>query len=168
MIPTLRLYLLLLPGAALVAGVAFTPLMLWVAVAYLVVVAVLAVADYLLTDRPTVLEVERIHDSRLSLGANNPVTILIASRARRPLTLQIRDEHPDDIPADATILVGKVEPFALLEVRYHLRPVRRGDYDFWRHQCTLFQCVWHICAASAVSGSSIVQSVSERAGYSQV
>lgn len=130
MIPTLRLYLLLLPGAALVAGVAFTPLMLWVAVAYLVVVAVLAVADYLLTDRPTVLEVERIHDSRLSLGANNPVTILIASRARRPLTLQIRDEHPDDIPADATILVGKVEPFALLEVRYHLRPVRRGDYDF--------------------------------------
>jgi uncharacterized protein (DUF58 family) len=130
MIPTLRLYLLLLPGAALVAGVALTPLMLWIAVAYLVVVAALVVADYLLTDRPAALEVERIHDSRLSLGANNPVTILIASRARRPLTLQIRDEHPDDIPADATIVTGKVEPFALLEARYHLRPVRRGDYTF--------------------------------------
>ncbi|GIW01556.1 DUF58 domain-containing protein [Roseiflexus sp.] len=130
MIPTLRLYLLLLPGAALVAGVALTPLMLWIAVAYLVVVAALVVADYLLTDRPAALEVERIHDSRLSLGANNPVTILIASRARRPLTLQIRDEHPDDIPADATIVTGNVEPFALLEARYHLRPVRRGDYTF--------------------------------------
>lgn len=130
MIPTLRLYLLLLPGAALVAGVTLAPLMIWIAVGYLAVIATLAFADYLLTDRPAALEVARIHDSRLSLGASNPVTIRITSRARRPLTLQIRDEHPDDIPADAAIVSGKVEPFATLEVRYHLRPVRRGDYAF--------------------------------------
>jgi uncharacterized protein (DUF58 family) len=130
MIPTPRLYLLLLAGAALVAGVAITPLMLWIAIGYVVVVAALVIADYLLTDQPAMLEVERIHDSRLSLGASNPVTLLVASRARRPLTLQIRDEHPDEIPADATILAGKVEPFALLEARYHLRPTRRGDYAF--------------------------------------
>jgi uncharacterized protein (DUF58 family) len=101
MIPTLRLYLILLAGAVLVAGAAITPLMIWIAVAYLTVVAVMVGADFLLTDRPTVLDVERINDSRLSLGASNPVTILIASRARRQLILQIRDEHPDEIPADS-------------------------------------------------------------------
>jgi uncharacterized protein (DUF58 family) len=130
MIPTLRLYLILLAGAVLIAGAAITPLMIWIAVAYLTVVAVLASADFLLTDRPAVLDVERINDSRLSLGASNPVTILIASRARRRLILQIRDEHPDEIPADVTVLSGAVDPFALLEVRYHLRPLRRGDYMF--------------------------------------
>jgi uncharacterized protein (DUF58 family) len=93
MIPTLRLYLILLAGAVLVAGAAITPLMIWISIAYLTVVAVLVGADFLLTDRPAVLDVERINDSRLSLGASNPVTILIASRARRRLMLQIRDER---------------------------------------------------------------------------
>ncbi|NWG22367.1 MAG: DUF58 domain-containing protein [Chloroflexi bacterium] len=130
MIPTLRLYLLLLIGSTLVAGMALAPVLLWLAVAYIGAVAALVVADYLLTDRPSTLDVERLNDSRLSLGANNPVTILIGSRARRRLTLQIRDEHPHEIHADATILTGAVMPFALLEARYHLHPLRRGDFAF--------------------------------------
>lgn len=130
MIPTLRLYLLLLLGAALVAGIALAPALLWVTVAYLIIIGGFVLADYLLTDRPDALDIERVNDSRLSLGAANPVTILIGSRARRRLELQIRDEHPYEITADSTILNGAVAPFALLEARYHLHPLRRGDYQF--------------------------------------
>jgi uncharacterized protein (DUF58 family) len=42
----------------------------------------------------------------------------------------LRDEHPHEIPADAVILGGQAAPYGLAELRYHLRPVRRGDFAF--------------------------------------
>jgi uncharacterized protein (DUF58 family) len=130
MIPTPRLLLLLLLGSLLVAGVALAPAMAWVAVAYLLAVAGLVVADALVTTRPREVEVERINDTKLSLGADNLVTLLVANRGRRRLRFQLRDEHPHQIPADATFLAGEAAPYSLTELRYHLRPVRRGDYAF--------------------------------------
>ncbi|MFO7167552.1 MAG: DUF58 domain-containing protein [Chloroflexota bacterium] len=130
MIPTPRLLLLLLLGSALVAGIALVPALAWLAVAYLVAVAALVTADALVTARPRAIEVERINDTKLSLGASNPVTLLVANRSPRPLRFQLRDEHPHEIAADATILAGEAPPFGLCELRYHLRPARRGDYAF--------------------------------------
>ncbi len=60
MIPTFRLLLFLLLGSLLVAGVALSPALLWLALAYLAAVGGLVVADYLLTTRPGDIEVERI------------------------------------------------------------------------------------------------------------
>ncbi|HWQ13740.1 MAG TPA: DUF58 domain-containing protein [Roseiflexaceae bacterium] len=130
MIPSLRLLLLLLLGSTLVAGVALLPALLWLAVAYLLAVAALVAADALVTTRPQAIEVERINDSKLSLGAQNLVTLLIANRSARSLRFQLRDEHPLEIPADAVILSGAAAPFGLAELHYHLRPLRRGDFAF--------------------------------------
>lgn len=130
MIPSPRLLLLLLLGAALVAGIALAPALAWLAVAYLVAVGALVAADVALSARPRELEAERFHDARLSLGADNPVTLLVTNRSARALRLQVRDEHPHEIAADTTILQGQVAPFGLAELRYHLRPARRGDYAF--------------------------------------
>jgi len=130
MIPTFRLLLFLLLGSLLVAGVALSPALLWLALAYLAAVGGLVVADYLLTTRPGDIEVERINDTKLSLGAENMITLLLANRGRRPLRFQLRDEYPYQFISDATIIAGEVAPFDIHEVRYHLKPLQRGDYTF--------------------------------------
>jgi uncharacterized protein (DUF58 family) len=130
MIPTPRLLLLLLPGSVLVAGTALASGLLWLALAYTIMVAVLVGVDYLLTTKPNDLEVERICDTRLSLGAENLVTLLIANRGQRSLDLLVRDEFPYQFPSDQAQLRGQVAGFGLLELRYHVRPLQRGDYIF--------------------------------------
>src|SRR5215207_10897482 len=130
MLPTFRLLLFLLLGSLLVAGVALVPALQWLALAYLVAVGGLVVADYLATTRPHQIEVERINDTKLSLGADNLVTLLLANRSGRPIRLQVRDEYPYQFVSDATILAGEIAPYDIHEARYHVRPLQRGDYTF--------------------------------------
>lgn len=130
MIPTLRLYLILLIAALLVAGVALESNLVWLALAYMLLVAVLVAADVLLTPRPNTLEPERIHDNRLSLGVDNLVTLLIANRGARPITFTLRDEYPYQFQCQSVTLNGTAQPFELCELRYHVRPLQRGDYQF--------------------------------------
>lgn len=130
MIPTFRLLLFLLLGSLIVAGSAIVPVLSWLAVVYLCVVGVLVAVDYVLSLRPHELDIERIHDTKLSLGAENLVTVLIANRGRRSAHFQLRDEYPYQFISDATILAGDVAPYEVYEGRYHLRPLQRGDYQF--------------------------------------
>ncbi len=130
MIPTLRLLFFLLLGSAIVAGAALAPVLLWLAVGYLIVVATLVAADYVISPKPDELEVERINDTKLSIGAENTITLLISSRSQRPLQVQLRDEYPHQFKSDAIILDSRVLPFEVAEARYHVRPNQRGDYQF--------------------------------------
>src|SRR5918911_1363328 len=107
MLPTARLLVFLLLGSLLVAGVALVPGLLWLALLYLVAVAALVVADYLITPRPNEIEVERINDTKLSLGADNLITLLLANRGRRSFSLLIRDEYPHQFIADDPLLRGE-------------------------------------------------------------
>jgi uncharacterized protein (DUF58 family) len=129
-IPTPRLLLFLLLGATLVAGVAFAPVLVWLALLYLVAVAVVVVVDYRATPRPDQIEAERIHDSKLSIGADNQITLLLTNRGARPFDLTLRDEFPDAFSASAQLLRGTLPGYELLELRYTVRPPRRGDYAF--------------------------------------
>src|SRR5215470_10101683 len=130
MIPTFRLLLFLLLGSLLVAGVALAPALIWLALGYLAAVGALVAADYLISARPAEIEVERINDTKLSLGADNLVTLLLANRSRRPIRFQLRDEYPYQFVSDATILSGEIAPYDIHEARYHVRPLQRGDYRF--------------------------------------
>src|SRR6266511_3954368 len=64
MIPTFRLLLFLLLGALLVAGVALAPVLLWLALAYILAVGALVAADYLETTRPDEIEPYDVHEAR--------------------------------------------------------------------------------------------------------
>src|SRR5262245_18175087 len=130
MIPTLRLLLFLLLGALLVSGVALAPALLWLALTYIMAVGALVATDYAVTTRPAEIEVERINDTKLSLGAENLITLLLANRGQRPVRFQVRDEHPYQFIADATVLAGEIAPYDIYEARYHLKPLQRGDYTF--------------------------------------
>src|SRR5262245_12234230 len=130
MIPTFRLLLLLLLSSLLVAGVALASALLWLALAYVLAVAALVGVDYALTAKPGEIEVERINDTKLSLGADNLITLLLANRSRRPIRCQVRDEAPYQFIADTTIIAGEIAPYDIHEARYHVKPLQRGDYRF--------------------------------------
>ncbi len=130
MIPTRRLLMILLLGAVPMAGASLAPPLLWLALAYFLAVLALVVADVIFTTRPDQIEAERINDSRLSLGAHNLITILLANRSQRPVRFRMRDEYPYQFPSDAVFLEGEIAPYDIFEARYHVRPLQRGDYQF--------------------------------------
>lgn len=130
MIPTLRLLLILLLGAVPIAGASFFPALRWFALFYFLVVLALLITDVILTPRPNQLEVERLNDSRLSIGADNLITVLLANRSPRPVTFTLRDEYPYQFPSDAQFIEGELLPYDIFEARYHVHPHRRGSYTF--------------------------------------
>jgi uncharacterized protein (DUF58 family) len=130
MLPSRRLLLLLLLGALPIVGASVAKPLVWVAVLYFLVVVVVVVVDVLLTPSPDALEVERLHDSRLSLGADNLITVRVTNRSARLLHGTIRDEYPYQFPCETVYLTGTILPYAQYEARYHVRPVQRGDYQF--------------------------------------
>ncbi len=127
---TLRGFLLLLPAALLIALTAFTP-WLWAATAvYLLLACVLILLDRYQARDISRFQATRQHDSKLSLGADNPITLTVSQRDARTTHLWVRDEPPDPFgvaePLFETHLHGR-EPW---QTSYHVRPRRRGDYTF--------------------------------------
>lgn len=112
--------------ADLIAGAALlTPLLL-------LGVLALALADLRHTAPPDRLAVRRLVAERLSLGAENVVSVTVLNRGPRPLALRLRDEHPPAFRASAETLAGVVVPGRELRLRYTVTPPRRGDYRFGR------------------------------------
>lgn len=130
MIPTPGLLVLLLLGAVPLAGATLVPPLRWLALVYVLAVIGLVLLDVLVTPRPELIEAERLNDTRLSLGAENLITVLLANRSPRALHVTVRDEYPYQFPADRMTLTGTLPPYDILEVTYHVRPVQRGDYHF--------------------------------------
>ncbi len=130
MLPSRRLLWLLLLGALPLAGASLAKPLVWLAGLYFLVVVVVVVVDVLITPQPDALEVERIHDSRLSLGAENLITVLLANRSARPIPCTIRDEYPYQFTSETVYIQGTIPAYDVFEARYHVRPVQRGDYQF--------------------------------------
>jgi len=127
---TRRFLLLVLLAAVPVAASAYLPWLLYAGVGYGALVLGLVLADYALSPRPGDFELGREHDTRLSLGAWNPIRVTVRSRARRPARVAVRDEAPAAFRLDAAVLDGAVGPRETAELIYHARPPRRGDYHF--------------------------------------
>ncbi|MBI5878025.1 MAG: DUF58 domain-containing protein [Chloroflexi bacterium] len=157
MLFTRRALFLLLLDAVLLAGATFEPLLLDLAVAYLLVVLAMVLADRWLTPAPRDFALERIHDQRLSLGASNLVVVRVTHHGRRAVRVLLRDEPPVQFRSDAVylgeerarkrlaisrrgvrlalsreidVVPARLDPRATREFRYHVRPPRRGDYRF--------------------------------------
>lgn len=139
--PTSRLLLLTLVAAPLLALAEVVPIFAIVAVLYLAAVTGLALLDVRLMDRPAAFLIERRHDQRLSLGADNLVTVHVRHRGQRDTIIQLRDEPPDEwLGNQATGTSGVAPPLFTAALpahteqtfRYTVRPLRRGDYRFER------------------------------------
>src|SRR5438034_525796 len=145
------LFLLLLDGL-LLAGATFEPLMVYLAVVYLGVVLAMLLADRRITPQANDFELARSNDPRLSLGADNLITVRVTNRSRRRVRVRVRDEPPVEFKTDALILDSSAQssqpdrdatapasrrpapafipPHSTTDFRYRVRPPRRGDYRF--------------------------------------
>lgn len=128
--PTRRAALLLLVAAPLLALTTWLPLLRWAVPIYAALAAAALLVDWLLAGRALPLTVERQHDDKLSLGADNSVAITLRARAARPLTFWLRDEPPDDWVRGLTLLRAELLPGTEWRGQYTVHPLRRGDYRF--------------------------------------
>src|SRR5712692_1559001 len=130
MLPTRRLLALLLVPAALLAAGSLLPWLAVLALAVLLGALALVGVEWRLLPRARDVTVERRHEPRLSLGADNVVWVDVHNASPRPLAFVLRDEAPADCVASALFLGGVAPARGAASVRYTLRPLRRGDHRF--------------------------------------
>ncbi len=128
-LPTRKLLILLalpVPVLVLFPGTTAAVLALGNDVA-LVLVAVLSV---LLSARAWQIGIERRLPEHLSLGAVNQVGWDIHNLSSLPVQFELTEDVPETIERDATRVTGTILPQARAELRYGVRPTRRGLYEF--------------------------------------
>src|SRR5581483_7132616 len=130
MLPTPRLLVLLVVPALLLAAASAVPALLVLAVLTWLVVLGLVGAEWRLLAGERGLAVQRRHEPRLSLGADNPVWLDLENRGGRALAVTLRDETPPTCVSDSAFLQGLVPARGRASLRYTLRPLRRGDHRF--------------------------------------
>ena len=136
--PTRRLLLLILIAAPLLGLAELAPVFGVVALLYAAIVCAAALLDLRLMDRHGAFDLQRRHDQRLSLGADNPITIVVTHRGQHDTLIELRDEPPDawltkpDGSATPPVFTFPLAVRATRELNYTVRPLRRGDYRFER------------------------------------
>ena len=130
MLPTPRLLALLLLGAIVVGGASFAAPLVWLAVTYFAALFGLVVTDLLRTPRPERIELARLVEPKLSLGADNLVVITLNNHSAHSLRIEVRDEFPYQFSVDQRLLRGTAAPLSPTDLRYHVRPTARGEYTF--------------------------------------
>jgi uncharacterized protein (DUF58 family) len=128
-----RLWLILFAlGAVPLLFVGVNGRLLYAALGWSVLLALLAVTDWFLLPPPEALEVERNVDEKLSLAAANPVRIRVRNGARIDLSIDLSDSPPSGMPSDLEEkpFTFKIAAGARHAAIYHLTPKARGDYRF--------------------------------------
>jgi len=127
---TPRSALLLLLAAFPLILATWWPLLTWLTLVYILFCLSLFFLDWQQAQPISTFEIARHHDNRLSLGADNIITLTIRNRQNRPVPFRIRDEPPDPFHTTARILSGTLQRRGRWRGTYTVRPLRRGDYAF--------------------------------------
>jgi uncharacterized protein (DUF58 family) len=129
-IPSSRLLWLL--GALLGAGVvaSLVPAMggAWIGAA--VLLGVVATADALAARSIRSPEAQRILPRSLALGVPHDVILRITNPARAPVAFDLHDHYPSGAEAQGMPQPASLPARGSVELRYRLRPVRRGELRF--------------------------------------
>ncbi len=137
MITRRALYLLLI-AAPILALATITPAALWAAGLYLLGVLALMGADFYLSPKPADFRLARENEAKLSLGADNSITIVMrrlgdpsmAGVRGRLVDFLVRDEPPAEYIISQMFMPGSIAPGATVSLSYTAKPLRRGDYTF--------------------------------------
>jgi uncharacterized protein (DUF58 family) len=126
----LRSTLLLLFAAPLFAAGAWLPGLEGVAAGYVLLCLALLALDWRLAEGPNRFQAAREHDTKLSLGADNPVRLRLHNRSRHPAQFWLRDEPPDGFRLPPQIFSGRLAPLGDWQTAYHVHPRQRGNFAF--------------------------------------
>jgi len=102
----------------------------WIAWGYFIIVLSVMFIDWRIAGNIKQFELMREHDSKLSLGAENPIRVSLRNRSWRRVNFTVRDEAPEKFKIEMRTMEGQVNPRGEWESIYHVRPLRRGDYQF--------------------------------------
>jgi uncharacterized protein (DUF58 family) len=127
---TTRGTLLLLLAAPIIALGTWLPALEWVALGYVALAVLVLALDWRFAQNVQRFEVAREHDTKLSLGAQNVIRLKVRNRSRRPARFTLRDEAPDAFLIEQRLFHGEAAPLGTWQTRYHVKPLRRGDYRF--------------------------------------
>jgi uncharacterized protein (DUF58 family) len=160
---SVRSWLLLMITAPLIAGSGWLPPLLWVAGGWLLLVLALLLVEVQLMPKAGNWRLERQHDARLSLAAQNRIRIVIElfpspGTAFRRVPIWLRDTPPPTFRLDRAepLLTGFAAVNSAIELVYHVNPPRRGDYAFgdlylrWEGPLGLLRRQARFAAAAAV------------------
>ena len=130
MIITTRFTVLLAIGALPFAFSGIIPALAWVGLGYISVVLIASMVDWFRAPDSHAVEVERRCDEKLSLGAENTITLAIRNRLKTAINLTIRDEPPYIFTIEGNVAKAVIRPKAQKEIVYHVVPHSRGDFSF--------------------------------------
>lgn len=129
--PTARLAVLFAIGSlfffAIPAGGQF---LIYLGIAYNLILLGLASADYVSIKDSSNCTVERESLTTLSIGEPNSVWINAVHRGSRLLKVQVRDEPPVGFDIDRPSISFTISPDSLEKHNYKVCPGERGDYIF--------------------------------------
>jgi uncharacterized protein (DUF58 family) len=128
-LPTRKLLILLaLPVPALVLFPGTTAAVL--ALGYDAALLLVAALSVLLSTRAWQIGLERRLPEHLSLGAVNQIGWDIHNLSSLPVQFELTEDVPDSIERDTIRVTGITHAQARAELRYGVRPTRRGLYEF--------------------------------------
>jgi uncharacterized protein (DUF58 family) len=130
MIPSIRGILILLLAAPIIALGVLLRGFEWIGWLYALVIVILFYTDWRMAGRVDRFDVTREHETKLSLGVQNPVTLSVRNRFRRGTSFEVRDEAPEAFQIETRLMSGIVAPLGTWSGVYHVQPLRRGDYAF--------------------------------------
>ena len=125
-----RFLLYLLPAAIPILLYTVSPDLLYVSGAYLLLLFTVAIIDYLTNPLFTNIQVNRLMNTKFSLGVENVVTLQILNRSRHGLKIRLKDDFPTEFLYDTVIHDLEVNAMQENSVTYNLTPMRRGIYQF--------------------------------------
>jgi uncharacterized protein (DUF58 family) len=127
-VPTPRLLLLALFGVIPIGIAPGVLAALLIAALWLILIGALAAVDTRLIPPRQQLRWTREHESKLSLGAWNQISLHLANRSNRDIELQVRDATPAELVPRANAGQGVCPAGGAWDMTYHVFPVHRGDY----------------------------------------
>jgi len=128
---TRNFILLLALGLVLLSFAWVSRAMLYATIAYDLFLIILAVIDYLISEKASNFRIRRDAEDRFAMGADNTVTLKITNTSNRKVTFIIKDEYPSKMElSDPREVMLTVTPNRSRTWRYSLLPTARGNYDF--------------------------------------
>ncbi|TYQ18310.1 UNVERIFIED_CONTAM: uncharacterized protein (DUF58 family) [Acetivibrio alkalicellulosi] len=122
--------LLILAGVVPIFIGAITGLHFYIFIIYNVFLITLLIIDHVITPKKKDFEVERICDEKLSMGAENEISINIRNNSNYKIDIEALDEIPQYIEFEKKVVKIKVHPHYDAEGKYIVIPQKRGEFLF--------------------------------------
>ncbi|KAA0224982.1 DUF58 domain-containing protein [Fimbriimonadia bacterium ATM] len=123
-------FLLAAVGPLMALGGYASPVLLQFVWPWQILIIALAIASYAMAGKAENLVVERKFDRVLSVRERNLVRVVLTNDGDDEIAFTFRDEVPPEFDAEENEFEVRLLPGERREYRYHVTPVRRGDFFF--------------------------------------